>query len=279
MADERMREYVREVHSGGALAFHFCGWEKCAPGHTFGPAVRPHFLFHFILSGKGFFEKEGRRWELGAGEGFLIFPGESTRYGAQEKDPWEYCWIGFDGTEAVEILKECGLNRDAPIYEDQSGGLLKEELLRLIDSFGDQGDNRYTLLGRLYLCFSHMAQKGKRGGETEKTYVNKALDFIHRNFSYEISVGQIARTVGIDRTYLYRLFRQQTGRSPKEYLTQLRLKSAAGMLRGTGLSVTEIAFSCGYREASLFARHFKACYGLSPFAYRRAGEQKNGQYH
>ncbi len=272
MADERMREYVREVRLKGALIFHFCGWEKCAPGHTFGPAVRPHFLFHFILSGKGFFEKEGKRWELQAGEGFLIFPGESTRYGARKTDPWEYCWIGFAGDEAREILEECGLTQSSPIYEDHSRGLLQEELLRLIDSFGDLGENRYTLLGRLYLCFSHMAQKGRKKGEAGESYVNKALNFIHRNFSYEISVEQVARAVGIDRTYLYRLFRQQTGKSPKEYLTELRLKSAAGMLRKTKLSVTEVAFSCGYKEASLFARHFKSLYGISPLAYRKSGE-------
>ncbi len=95
------------------------------------------------------------------------------------------------------------------------------------------------------------------------------MDFIRNNFSYDIGVAEVARTVGIDRTYLYRIFRERLGQSPKEYLTCFRLEKAVEMLRGTGLSITEIAMSCGFREASLFDRHFRCRYGCSPMKYRR----------
>lgn len=263
------KEYSQETRSGDALEFHFCGWEKCAPGHAFGPAVRTHFLFHFILSGKGSYEKAGARWELGPGQGFLILPGESTRYEAAQNDPWEYCWIGFDGTEVQKILKECGLSASDPIYQDQSGGLLGREMLRLVDSFSRPGANDYTLLGRLYLCLSHMVQKQPVKRSAAQDYVNRALEFIHSNFSYEIGVAEIARAVGLDRTYLYRIFLRQLGQSPKEYLTLFRLRVAAEMLAGSGLSVTEIALSCGFKEVSLFDKQFKSHYGSPPLQYRK----------
>ena len=263
-----LKEYYQEIKSGGALAFYFCGWEKCEPGHSFGPAVRPHFLFHFVLAGKGYYDRAGERYEIEAGQGFLILPGESTCYQADQSDPWEYCWIGFGGTEAESILRECGLGQRNLIYRDRSGGQLRREMLELVDCFVRSDVNSYMLLGRLYLALSCMMSKQPTGDSVLQEYVNRALDFIHNNFSYEIGVAEIARTVGIDRTYLYRIFRQQVGESPKRYLTAFRLRMAAGMLEETKLPVTEVALSCGFKEASLFDRQFRGTYGCTPLQYR-----------
>ena len=266
------REYHQESKSGEALAFYFCGWQKCAPGHSFGPAVRPHYLFHLVLSGRGVYERGGCRYEVRAGQGFLILPGESTCYSADRTEPWEYCWICFGGSEAAGILRECGLGEDNLIYADKSGGLLRRELMQLVYSFEHAGVNNYMLLGRLYLSLSHMVQKQPSGESIAQEYVNRATDFIHNNFGYEIGVAEIARAVGIDRTYLYRIFRRLAGQSPKEYLTGFRLRMAAGMLKETGLPVTEIALSCGFREVSLFDRQFRAAYGCTPRHYRKSGK-------
>lgn len=263
-----LKEYYREIKSGDALAFYFCGWEKCRPGHSFGPAVRPHFLFHLILSGKGHYDRAGERYEIGPGQGFLILPGESTCYQADQEDPWEYCWIGFGGRSAAGILRECGLGKETPIYRDRSGGRLRREMMQLVDSFGHGDMNGYMLLGRLYLALSYMMPKQPTGGTVAQDYANRALDFIHNNFGYEIGVAEIARTVGIDRTYLYRIFRQQVGESPKRYLTAFRLRMAAGMLEETSLPVTEVALSCGFKETSLFDRQFRGSYGCTPLQYR-----------
>ena len=56
----------------------FCGYEECLPGHSFGPAVRPNYIIHCILKGKGIYRAEGATYELGTGQGFLIEPGVQT---------------------------------------------------------------------------------------------------------------------------------------------------------------------------------------------------------
>lgn len=272
MAD--VREYYQETGSKDALAFYFCGWEKCAPGHAFGPAVRPHYLFHLVLAGRGYYERAGVRYTLGAGQGFLILPGESTCYQADDTEPWEYCWIGFGGKEAEEILRECGLGEKNLIYEDRSGGQLEREMMQLVDSFVHSEVNGYTLLGRLYLSLSCMVARTFAGESAVQGYVNRSLEFIRNNFGYDIGVREIARNAGIDRTYLYRIFRRQVGQSPKEYLTSFRLRTAAGMLAETELSVTEIALSCGFKEVSLFDRHFGAAYHCTPMQYRRSRKKE-----
>lgn len=47
-----------------SLTVYFCGKEECQPGHYFGPAVRPHYLIHVILEGKGIFQKSGVTYSL-----------------------------------------------------------------------------------------------------------------------------------------------------------------------------------------------------------------------
>ena len=109
-------------------------------------------------------------------------------------------------------------------------------------------------------------------GEWGKLYVQKAKEYMTANFTYDLKIQDVAGYVGIDRTYLYRLFMEYQGKSPWEYLLGLRLQQAQTMLGYTDRSVTLIACSCGFKDSPSFCRHFKNVYGKTPLAYRR--EQK-----
>ncbi|MFQ7553124.1 MAG: AraC family ligand binding domain-containing protein [Blautia marasmi] len=89
----------------GTLSIYFCGTEPCTPGHAFGPAVRPHYLIHVVLDGKGVYKRNGETYHLKAGDAFLISPMESTYYQADTKEPWRYAWVGFDGMSVEDLLK------------------------------------------------------------------------------------------------------------------------------------------------------------------------------
>lgn len=69
------------------LLLQFCGYSTTAPLHSFGPAVRPHYLIHFILNGKGIFQKGDKTYHLETGQGFFIEPDELTFYQADAKEP------------------------------------------------------------------------------------------------------------------------------------------------------------------------------------------------
>lgn len=86
------------------LTLYFCGSEHCTPGHSYGPAVRPHYLLHVILQGHGRYQYKGETYALQAGDAFLISPAEVTYYQADEVHPWSYAWVGFDGQAVPEIL-------------------------------------------------------------------------------------------------------------------------------------------------------------------------------
>lgn len=111
------------------------------------------------------------------------------------------------------------------------------------------------------------ANETQRDTGTGRRYIEKALRFIQYNYFHSISVGDIADSVGISRSHLYRLFIEHLSMSPNEYLTRFRIDEACVLLRSQGLSVSEAAFSSGFSDQLYFSRVFKRYKGVPPSKY------------
>ena len=255
------------------LILYNCGHEKCKPSHTFGPAIRPHYLIHYILHGQGNYYVNGVTYHLKGGDGFLIYPGVTTVYSADEKDPWEYCWIGFDGYDIDTIFQSCGLSLTSLILKDQSDGSLWNALLTLTHLFTERQGNEFTYLGLLYQCFSHFYNSSVAPAKLiNENYIEKAMEYIHHNYTYDIRIAEVAKFLSIDRTYLYKLFKSHMKISPQQYLIHYRLKVSQKLLKNSMLSMTEIAYSCGFKDASSFNKHFKKHFHITPSNYRSTSD-------
>ena len=67
MADVYKQSFKQNYTNNIELSIFNCGIERCAPGQTWGPGIRDHYLIHLVLSGKGVFEVGGRTWEVSQG--------------------------------------------------------------------------------------------------------------------------------------------------------------------------------------------------------------------
>lgn len=100
------------------------------------------------------------------------------------------------------------------------------------------------------------------------SFVAQAKQYIIENLASNITVQSIADYVGIHRTYLMRIFRQQTHYSVKMYINRMRISQATTLLSGSDLSVTEIAFLVGFNSRQNFYIMFEKLHGCSPSRYR-----------
>ncbi len=114
-----MKNNTKEPQTQHTLSVYFCGQEDCGPNHSFGPAMRPHYLLHVIYHGKGIYQCSGHTYHLKAGDAFLIRPMDSIYYRADNTDPWSYAWAGFDGSACKEILKQTVFS-DTPIFTPET---------------------------------------------------------------------------------------------------------------------------------------------------------------
>ena len=245
----------------------FCGYAKCSPLHSFGPAVRPNYILHYIVDGKGKFLVNGEEYNLQKGQGFLIEPEVQTFYQADEEVPWTYLWIGFGGKKAEDYLRDLGLNKKQLIFQCGCGEELKQIVYSMLKHRKYTAANEYFLEGLLYTFFGTLKENmeiaGNAGEKDGNLYVRKAVEFIQNNYADPVRVKDIADYVGVNRSYLYTLFQDNLQLSPKEYLTNFRLTRAAELLQLTDLSVETVAMSCGYQDALGFSKIFKAKMGIT----------------
>lgn len=270
-----MIEYLPRSKHHSELYLTQFGMEECIPGHFFGPAVREHYLLHYILDGEGIFEVGRKRFHLGKGQGFLICPHTVTYYQADAVNPWSYCWFGFHGARAEPLLKQAGLTQTSPILHYEKDDMIDQYLQLMIESknYLKAQAQEARLTGLLYLMLSLIVEFGPAAPPSEREsraeiYVEKVTDFIEMNYAQKITVEDIAHFIGLNRSYLCSLFKQQMNTSIQEYLVRYRINKACEMMGNIELSIGDISRSVGYSDPLLFSKVFKKLKGLSPKHYR-----------
>jgi AraC-like DNA-binding protein len=129
---------------------------------------------------------------------------------------------------------------------------------------------RRYLLQTLYLLDDiYMNRKTPNTIKREKSQADLILEYIHTNYSSELSLDLLCNIAGINRTSLNKKFKEQTGHTVMEYLLLHRIKIACDALSHTNLSLNEIAEAIGFRYDTYFIRQFTAKMGSSPTEYRQ----------
>ena len=103
----------------------------------------------------------------------------------------------------------------------------------------------------------------------QELYFMQAVSYLRHNFSYPVRIEQLARQIGVSRSYLYKAFLHCSGKSVQQYLQDLRLEEACRLLADTRRAVTDIAYSCGFPDSPSFCGLFRKVYGGTPVQFRQ----------
>lgn len=247
------------------------------------PTVRDHFVIHFIKSGKGWFECRNRVYSLTAGQCFLIEPSQIAAYQSDLYEPWEYYWIGFSGYMAADFVSQMGFSYNNPVREIVATDKIFAQFNQVDEVDYDKKDFLlyhsvlyYILYQMISTCpstvdrmksYANYSLVDMRSFSNEE-YVQKVIDIIQSSYYNQIKVMEIADRLSMNRSYLSRIFKEQTGMSIKEYLIDYRLNKAKALLHKHNNTVTDAAQQTGFNDPLYFSRMFKEKYGLSPTEFR-----------
>ena len=264
--------------SGQSLAVIECGIQICHRGHATPRRSHKTYAIHFILEGKGTYTVKGRTYELSAGQGFLITPDVPNSYCADEKEPWKYVYASFSGADDDALVHHAGLDEENVTFSFP----LDEEMLRDIYAMHAAGKRNealgYDVTGYFLLCMSRLVRinSGRvNASDRGEAYLKRALLYVEDHYTDSISVEDIAAYVGLERTYLYRLFQRRLGCAPSRFLQDYRLERAACLLEESEISIAQIGVQVGFHDASHFYKAFAGKYHMTPKQFRvKRGETK-----
>lgn len=121
------------------------------------------------------------------------------------------------------------------------------------------------------------AAKETESIRVENKTVQTMLDYISEHFTEDISIQLLADLTGITPNYASQLFKEETGTTFSNYLTNIRIQKASELLRDTDMAIFMVAGQVGYKDYFYFAKVFKKITGHTPSTYRSAYRSEAGQ--
>lgn len=251
------------------LKFTDCGRQRCTGPYETKPGIRSYYSLHYIFSGKGVFRTQNQEFHLTAGDGFMIRPFEIISYQSDADDPWEYAFVSLSGNDAENLIKAAGLEEKHTFrVADEHGA--QNALSRILElARSDTAPlSLYSAALEFIACIPpRVTQRPPRvGGDL----FHAAIAYIQNSYSFPISVEEIAQHIGVDRTYLFRLFKRFTNLSPQAYLRKYRVHKAKRLLLETDLTLEQVASSTGLNSATQLSKSFRELYGYAPGELRRS---------
>lgn len=249
------------------------GHEVCRPDYVVKRSAFPCYGLEYVESGSGMVRLNNESYPLRAGVLFVYGPTTTHHIVSDSRTPLRKFFIDFFGREAACLLRTGSVLpgmavqvSDLEIYRAAFEMLLAE---------GDRGlhttSKTCAALLRILIWKTAGAQPPNSAGDNSAQTFQRCRDLIDAHHLELRNLGDMARLVGIDKSYLCRLFQSHGYPTPCRYLTRKKMTRAAEWLVVEGCRVQEAAQRTGFSDPYHFSRVFKREIGQCPraFACRR----------
>ncbi len=262
--------------------------------------IDPDYVFTYIKEGSACFLLEGSKHEVKKGDSILMPPHmlhiinsrgerELVEYVVSFDlfyDPARSAFLVRDKEMTLQKFIACPSDPETLLAQGpyvQTPGraerkLVEEAFLNLKSELETRGPYFELAMRRsmLTLLCVHLRAGGSEAGRREaeslsrvKAWSNleRAIRFIHANYSRPLSLREIAKEAGLAPNYFCRLFKDYASLSAHQYLNNVRIMEAELLMREGGLNFSQIAEGVGFSSVHLFSRVFRKLRGASPSEY------------
>lgn len=232
----------------------------------------PFFQWFYCEKGKGEVIINNKRSLISPGQGILIYPNEPHSYCAVQEE-WIVSFIGFEGSNCVEILKTLQMH-ESGVYQFAQKNIFRSYQDRILNL--KEMPKRLREKELSVLCYDFLLTLSENvrflslfvmteGNET----VQKIVRYLEENFDHVISMDDLAKEVNLSRGYVQTVFKREMHQTIGKYLNIIRISRAKIMLvQYPERKVSEIAGKCGFDSPSYFGMLFKRETGKTPDQYR-----------
>ena len=245
---------TEDFHTTKILKQH---WKESK--YSYHTAPRPDFGMLLVIKGSIDFVTDGE--VLTARAGNLVFLPKHSRYEAVFTDEADDLLVSFD-TRGEEIRLH------APILLSERTPLSCVERFRaLVEGHFYKELTRLQKKGLFYLLLDAVITETEAQTNEHRHLINQAKALLQD--ASALSVGEIAKKCAVSESSLRQIFKAQTGTTPAQYRTDVKLKQAVYLLESTDLTVHEIAEKLNFFDAAYFCKVFRSRVGITPGQYAR----------
>lgn len=245
--------------------------------------------FTFVIEGEGSESINGKKHRLYPGAASFLLPHHMHEV---QCDPGstirKYCCMfninmvfdsDYDADLHHLVFK---IGSDLPSFAHFEGQLAKkmqtifEDLHHEYEHNGDHGSMsliRAKLLEALVLFVRATMDEERIHANESSASVRHSflplLEYVHRNFLEKLTLEELAKKFGVSIPYISRYFKKNVGKGFLDYLHELRIERAAGMLKSTNMSVIDISVEVGFESYRTFSRVFREMKGQTPSEFRK----------
>lgn len=245
------------------------GYEKCRPTKPYEYIPIDYWVLHYCVAGEGYFSTPiVPKQKITPGDVFLIPANSRNMYYPNPENPWTYRWVGFSGKAVEAYMKKIGFDLETCILK----GTIDVKLSTLFESIYSEfkKGNLFAALSHSFSLFNDLMQKNHEETPTSisEQLFKEILAYIDENYTYNLSITEIAKHHNIDRTYLFKLFMRYMEIGPSIYIQTLKLEKACSLLRKSSLNITDISYQTGFSSPSYFSKFFFSKMNMTPLNYR-----------
>lgn len=251
-----------------------CGIEVGVPNVGYKYCVFQQAVLHIVTEGEGIFTCANGTYHLQAGDIFLLERGMEVEYKPSFSNPWTYYWVGMSGKQLLTYLSRSSIVDNHVILSKDTKDIkyIIQKICNLAQSIQSNNSHDILIMQYIYQLVYVLQEKFPKHFTVQVDIVNEAIqhavEYINSNYQQDITIVDVAKSVNISRSHLFKLFKQNLNCSPKEYLTYIRMYHASQLLINTNLLISEISTKIGYKDPLLFSKNFKKHFEISASEYR-----------
>ena len=282
-----------------AMRFNFLYVDKYTfhSGWFFPEDYIPYCLLRFITRGEAVFKINGEEIIVHKNE-IAYIPEGAVMSCCALSDNIEFYSIRFCVTARLNDSDFLGEYFHIPTITKNAQESVLTYFQEIYQSATSQNPSRlFRIRGNLELILAYLTQRANAEGEAEapserdvpdahsleairrrnaKTQninrdprIQVVVDYLTPHLNEPFTIQSLSEMAQVSQTSFRRLFKAHTGKSPSDYIRELRMTSAARMLLTSDREIAEIGYQVGFSDANYFSRTFRQVFGVSPHQYRR----------
>ena len=227
-------------------------------------------VFEYIIEGEGKLFIDGKWQTAKSGDFYILAAGEEHTYRASSENPWKKIWINYTAAYTSYMLLSYGVKTG--IYRAEGARELFNDLINLTRSHAGNEDISFEIADRINAIIKLAAKCSLARMADEHELLRSINGYVHKKLDLET----FAANMHMSKSNVIRIFKKQYGKTPYDYLLDLKIETAKALLCQTKLSVKSIADKLAISDEHYFSTLFLKKTGYRPATFRIMAQQNDG---